>query len=36
MIQEQMADCLGLTPIYVNRILKALDRERLSGANGRY
>lgn len=27
--QEQLADCLGLTPVHVNRTLKVLDRQEL-------
>lgn len=27
--QEQLADCTGLTPVHVNRVLKGLDREGL-------
>jgi len=27
MTQEQLADCTGLTPVHMNRTLKALDRE---------
>ncbi|WBH17649.1 Crp/Fnr family transcriptional regulator [Sphingomonas radiodurans] len=27
--QEQLADCLGLTPVHVNRTLKVLDRQNL-------
>jgi CRP-like cAMP-binding protein len=30
MTQEQLADCTGLTPVHVNRTLKALDREGLT------
>jgi DNA-binding Lrp family transcriptional regulator len=29
MTQEQLADALGLTPVHVNRTLKALDAEGL-------
>ena len=29
MTQEQLADCTGLTPIHVNRMLKALEKEGL-------
>ena len=29
MTQEQLADCLGLTPVHVNRTLKALEAEQL-------
>jgi CRP-like cAMP-binding protein len=29
MNQEQLADCLGITPVHVNRVLKALEREGL-------
>jgi CRP-like cAMP-binding protein len=29
MTQEQIADCVGLTPIHVNRTLKALEVEQL-------
>ena len=29
MNQEQLADCLGITPVHVNRVLRALDQERL-------
>ena len=27
MTQEQLADAIGLTPVHVNRVLKALGRE---------
>ena len=30
MSQEHLADCTGLTPIHVNRTLKALDAEGLT------
>lgn len=30
MTQEQIADAVGLTPVHVNRTLKALDREGLT------
>lgn len=29
MNQEQLADCLGITPVHVNRVLKGLDQEGL-------
>ena len=29
MTQEQLADCTGLTPIHVNRMLKVLDKDGL-------
>ena len=29
MTQEQLADCLGLTPVHVNRTLKALEADKL-------
>lgn len=29
MTQEQLADCTGITPVHVNRTLKALEAERL-------
>ena len=29
MNQEQLADCLGITPVHVNRVLRALDKEGL-------
>ena len=29
MNQEQLADCLGITPVHVNRVLKGLDSEGL-------
>jgi CRP-like cAMP-binding protein len=29
MTQEQLADCTGLTPVHVNRTLKALDSDKL-------
>jgi CRP-like cAMP-binding protein len=29
MTQEQLADCTGLTPVHVNRTLKALDADKL-------
>jgi CRP-like cAMP-binding protein len=29
MTQEQIADCVGLTPVHVNRTLKTLEHERL-------
>lgn len=29
MTQEQLADCVGLTPVHVNRTLKALEAEKL-------
>jgi CRP-like cAMP-binding protein len=29
MTQEQLADCLGITPVHVNRVLRELDREGL-------
>jgi DNA-binding HxlR family transcriptional regulator len=29
MTQEQLADCTGLTPVHVNRTLKALEAENL-------
>jgi CRP-like cAMP-binding protein len=29
MTQEQLADCLGLTPVHVNRTLKGLDSDKL-------
>ena len=29
MNQEQLADCLGITPVHVNRVLKGLDKEGL-------
>jgi DNA-binding transcriptional regulator YhcF (GntR family) len=29
MTQEQLADCTGLTPVHVNRTLKALEGENL-------
>lgn len=29
MTQEELADCVGLTPVHMNRTLRALDRERL-------
>jgi CRP-like cAMP-binding protein len=29
MTQEQLADCVGLTPVHVNRTLKALEAENL-------
>jgi CRP-like cAMP-binding protein len=31
MTQEQLADCVGLTPVHVNRTLKALESEQLIG-----
>jgi CRP-like cAMP-binding protein len=34
MTQEQIADCVGLTPVHVNRTLKALERERLITRRG--
>jgi hypothetical protein len=27
MTQEQLADCLGITPVHVNRVLRELDKE---------
>jgi DNA-binding Lrp family transcriptional regulator len=35
MTQEQLADALGLTPVHVNRTLKALEREGLITRNRR-
>jgi DNA-binding transcriptional regulator YhcF (GntR family) len=29
MTQEQIADCVGLTPVHVNRTLKLLEAEKL-------
>jgi DNA-binding GntR family transcriptional regulator len=29
MTQEQLADCVGLTPVHVNRTLKALEAANL-------
>jgi predicted ArsR family transcriptional regulator len=29
MTQEQLADCVGLTPVHVNRTLKALEADNL-------
>ena len=36
MTQEQLADATGLTPVHVNRVLKALDREGLIERNKRF
>jgi CRP-like cAMP-binding protein len=36
MTQEQLADALGLTPVHVNRTLKALEREGLITRNKRH
>ncbi|MBV8686585.1 MAG: Crp/Fnr family transcriptional regulator [Alphaproteobacteria bacterium] len=35
MTQEQLADALGLTPVHVNRVLKALEAEGLISRNRR-
>ena len=35
MSQEQLADCTGLTPVHVNRILRQLGEEGLIGRNKR-
>lgn len=35
MTQEQLADATGLTPVHVNRTLKALEAEGLIGRDGR-
>ncbi len=35
MTQEQLADCTGLTPVHVNRTLKALEAAGLIARNGR-
>ncbi|HYI41303.1 MAG TPA: Crp/Fnr family transcriptional regulator [Allosphingosinicella sp.] len=35
MTQEQLADCTGLTPVHVNRVLKELSRLRLINRNKR-
>jgi hypothetical protein len=35
MTQEQLADCTGLTPVHVNRTLKALEAADLIARNGR-
>jgi predicted transcriptional regulator len=29
MTQEQLADCVGLTPVHINRTLKALEAQGL-------
>jgi DNA-binding Lrp family transcriptional regulator len=34
--QEQLADAVGLTPVHVNRTLKALERQGLIRKNKRY
>jgi CRP-like cAMP-binding protein len=35
MTQEQIADCIGLTPVHVNRVLKDMEKDRLiSGTRG--
>ncbi|HYD14121.1 MAG TPA: Crp/Fnr family transcriptional regulator [Allosphingosinicella sp.] len=36
MTQEQLADATGLTPVHVNRVLRALDREGLIERDRRY
>lgn len=36
MTQEQLADCLGITPVHVNRVLKELDQEGLIVRRGRF
>jgi CRP-like cAMP-binding protein len=36
MTQEQIADCTGLTPVHVNRVLKTLDREGLIRRDRRF
>jgi CRP-like cAMP-binding protein len=35
MTQEQLADCTGLTPVHVNRTLKALEADGLIARHGR-
>jgi CRP-like cAMP-binding protein len=35
MTQEQLADCTGLTPVHVNRMLKSLEAENLIGRTKR-
>jgi CRP-like cAMP-binding protein len=36
MTQEQLADATGLTPVHVNRTLKAMDKEKLLVRNRRF
>jgi DNA-binding transcriptional regulator LsrR (DeoR family) len=35
MTQEQLADTVGLTPVHINRTLRALDEDGLIARNGR-